>query len=254
MPFTLAHPATVLPLRRLIGPDRLPFEAFVIGTLSPDFEYLFRLEPIALISHAWYGLVLFCLPAGLVALALWTLLLGNPTRALFALPTPGPRPRLTWGWAVRAAAAVVIGGATHVVWDAFTHRDTWGPVLMPALNNTAFTLGGMRVPWYDVWQVLSSLVGGAVVLSWLWHLLQRAHAWPRVLTDARRRRTWLLLVLFATLCASWNTTQQGLMFDSAATTRTVLVLGRFAVGGMTGFCIALTLYSTLSRVSARPRE
>lgn len=246
MPFTLAHPATVVPFRRLIGPDRLPFEAFVIGTMSPDFEYLYRLEPFALISHASYGLFLFGLPVGLFTVALWVLLLRDPTRALFALPTTTRAHPLTFRWWVRAAAAVLIGGATHVVWDAFTHRDTYGPVLIPALKNVAFTVGSVSVPWYNVLQILSSVLGGAVVIAWLWRAMQRAHAWPAVITAPWRRRTWIALVLFATLFAAWNATQQGLMVDSSSSTRIKIILGRFAVGGLAGFSIALTCYSALS--------
>ena len=251
MPFTLAHPATVAPFRRLIGPDRLPFEAFVIGTMSPDFEYLFRLEPFALISHESYGLFLFGVPIGLIAVALWVFLLRDPTRALFALPvTKATRPH-SFRWWVRAAAAVLIGGATHVVWDAFTHRDAWGPVLIPSLKHTAFSVGTVHVPWYNVLQLLSSIAGGTVVLMWLWGRMQHAHAWPAVVTEPWRRRTWVALILFATLFGAWNATQQGLMVDSSSTTRTTIILGRFAVGGLTGFSIALTLYSLLYFRKAR---
>jgi len=221
--------------------------------MSPDFEYLFRLEPIALISHASYGLFLFGLPVGLFAVVLWVFLLREPTRALFALPPEQVTHRYTFRWWVRAAAGVLIGGATHVVWDAFTHRDTWGPVLIPALRNTAFQIGTVSVPWYNVLQVLSSIVGGVVVLVWIWRLVQRANAWPSVVTEPWRRRTWIALTLFATIFAAWNATQTGMMVDSSARTRTVIILGRFAVGGLTGFSIALTLYSALFLKNARRR-
>jgi hypothetical protein len=46
MPFTFAHPAAVLPLRRFC-PDRLVWSALVIGTVSPDLEYFVRLAPSA---------------------------------------------------------------------------------------------------------------------------------------------------------------------------------------------------------------
>ena len=221
--------------------------------MSPDFEYLFRLEPIALISHASYGLFIFGVPIGLMTVALWVFLLREPTRALFALPAEQVAHRYVFRWWVRAAAGVLIGGATHVVWDAFTHRDAWGPVVIPALKYSAFQLGTVNVPWYNVLQLLSSIVGGAVVLVYIWRLLKRAHAWPTVVTEPWRRRTWVSLILFATLFAAWNATQTGLMVDSSATTRTTIILGRFAVGGLTGFSIALTMYSTLFLRNARRR-
>ena len=39
MPWTFAHPAAVLPLRRFSGPGLLSFAALVIGSTSPDFLY-----------------------------------------------------------------------------------------------------------------------------------------------------------------------------------------------------------------------
>ena len=221
--------------------------------MSPDFEYLFRLEPIALISHASYGLFLFGVPIGLIAVALWVFLLCDPTRALFALPVRKATHPHSFFWWVRAAAGVLIGGATHVAWDAFTHRDTWGPVLIPPLKYTAFSVATVNVPWYNVLQVLSSIVGGIVVLLWLWRRMQHAQAWPAVVTEPWRRRTWIALLLFATLFGAWNATQLGLMVDSSSTTRTTIILGRFAVGGLTGFSIGLTVYSLLYFRKARQK-
>src|SRR6185503_14629770 len=68
MPFPLAHPAAVLPLRRFC-PRYLSFPALIIGSLSPDLGYLsgsFRLD---VFSHRFLaGSFGFCLPAGLLLL------------------------------------------------------------------------------------------------------------------------------------------------------------------------------------------
>jgi hypothetical protein len=62
MPFPLAHPAAVLPLRRV---QALCFPALVLGSLTPDFGYLFA--DLSRLSHHLLGSLLFCLPAGLLA-------------------------------------------------------------------------------------------------------------------------------------------------------------------------------------------
>jgi len=46
MPFTLAHPAAVRWCARR-HPAGVPFSAFVIGSMSPDFEYYPRLRNLA---------------------------------------------------------------------------------------------------------------------------------------------------------------------------------------------------------------
>ncbi len=248
MPFTLSHPAAIVPFRRLVRPDRLPFEAFVVGTMTPDFEYLLRLEPLALLSHSWSGLVLFCLPMGALALALWLFLLRTPLRALLALPAEPHQSRQTTAWWARGLIAVLLGAATHLVWDAFTHRDAWGPVLFPVLRTTAFTFGTLAVPWYNVLQVVSSLVGGAAVLGWCVRYLRSHGAWPMARTTRWRQRTWLALALCALAAGAWNADRRGLMRDK---THAKIVIGRIVIGAMSGFSLALVGYALLARRGVR---
>ncbi len=244
MPFTLAHPAAVVPFRRLVGVGRLPLDAFVLGTMVPDFEYLLRLEPFAMVSHSWRGLVVFCLPVGALTLACWVMLLRTPTRALLALPANAHSTSHNAGWWLRAIVALSLGSATHIVWDAFTHRDAWGPELLPVLRTTALTVGSWPVPWYNVLQVASSLAGGAVVCVWCTRYLRAQGAWPAVLRTRWRQRTWLALLACALVGGGWNATRHGIMSDPS---RTKIVLGRVVVGSMSAFCVALAGYALLMR-------
>ncbi len=248
MPFTLSHPAAIVPLRRWVGANRLPLDALVMGTMTPDFEYLLRLEPLALISHSWRGLVVFCLPIGAVTLAVWLWLLRPPVRHLLALPVQQEPYRVDTGWWSRAMVAIAIGAATHIMWDAFTHRDAWGPVLLPVLRTTAFTLGGMTVPWYNVLQVVSSVVGGAIVLHWTVRQLRANGAWPDAVTTRWRRRTWLMLALCALAAGAWNANRRGMMKDK---TRSKIVIGRVVVGAMSGLSLALVGYALVARRTMR---
>jgi hypothetical protein len=66
MPFALAHPAAVLPLRRYC-PRQLDFPALLVGSLAPDLGYAFLPLHVYGFSHQfWAGSFGFCLPAGLV--------------------------------------------------------------------------------------------------------------------------------------------------------------------------------------------
>src|SRR5262245_66554750 len=80
MPFTLAHPAAVIPLKRY-----LPLSALVVGSLSPDLEYLVRLRAVSHLSHTLTGLFSFCLPVGLVLLWLFHRFVKQPLTLL--MPT-----------------------------------------------------------------------------------------------------------------------------------------------------------------------
>ena len=175
MPVTLpAHAAAVLPLVRL-SRWGVPPVALVLGACAPDLSYVVETVGMAggAEAHALPGLFLFCLPVGLVTLVwLEALVLPVLRRTLPEvggvqwgrfLRTQGlPRSGRTWAL---AAGAVVLGAATHVLWDGFTHRQMWpAEVLYPHLT---LPVGHRALPLARVLQHASSLVGSLVVLGWL---------------------------------------------------------------------------------------
>ncbi|MFE0189453.1 DUF4184 family protein [Streptomyces sp. NPDC058989] len=164
MPFTLSHAAAVLPAIRRDGTARGPLipSALVAGSFAPDMTYYADTAvPGAMefgdVTHSLTGvltvdvLVTAALVGGWLllrepALALlpraWrerthTLLRGRPRRPR------GPRELAALaGWFLVSA---VLGAATHVVWDAFTHPGRWGTRLVPGLNDI---VGGLPVATY----------------------------------------------------------------------------------------------------------
>ena len=134
MPFTISHAAAAAVFQPLLrrGHDHMP--ALVIGTIVPDFEYFLRLQPLSLWSHSLTGLVVFCLPVGLVSLALWELLIEDVVRELLELPRVSTRNARSLRHVIAAAAWIVLGAASHILWDSFTHNDRWGTRLVPALH------------------------------------------------------------------------------------------------------------------------
>ena len=254
MPFTLSHPAAVAPLRPLARRLEIPLAALAIGAMAPDFEYLLRLRATAYWGHTLAGLLYFCLPAGMAALLLWERLLRAPVRRLLALPAEcrapeAGRPAAWWG---RAAVGVVLGAATHLLWDGFTHGHYWGVRVFPALRSTAFVALGRTVPWFNVLQHLSTVVGGAVVALWLWHRIGGSSGVRRVL-GTRWRVATLAVVAFVSLLAgvangAWSA-RRGAVAGDYWTVQ--LVVGRVAVGALVGTVLALVTYAALARRSAR---
>ena len=97
MPFTLSHPAAVLPFVTRAAKYNAT-SALVIGSLIPDLPYFVR-WPIALHgSHTPLGLATFCL-----------------TSRLFA--TPASRSTLYGVAAMSGAATAVFGIAQKMQWD-----------------------------------------------------------------------------------------------------------------------------------------
>src|SRR5450432_2076643 len=155
MPWTLVHPAAVLPLRRYCA-DRHLFGALVVGSVAPDIGYYFARFDIATIAHTLPGLFTVCLPSGLALLVLIRILhrpiaelLPRPHRqAILSLP---PMPRLDNPTTfLYVSAAIIIGAATHNIWDSFTHRAGYIVVRWPLLRVPAFVLGARIIPVFDL--------------------------------------------------------------------------------------------------------
>ncbi len=170
MPFPLAHPAAVLPLRRYC-PRWLCFPALVIGSVAPDAGYLsgpFHLEGY---SHRFAGSFGFALPAGLALLGLFYGLRGTvipwlperDRRALLPLCHRPPGPLVV-------VVSLLAGAWTHLILDSFTHPNGWlvlrFPILWTPVGFTGnHTLRVCHVLWYGC-----SFAGiawlGFVYLSW----------------------------------------------------------------------------------------
>ena len=61
MPFTVSHAAAVLPIDRWTR-HTLPLTALMIGSMAPDFGYVFSYELSRPITHSFLGLFTFSLP------------------------------------------------------------------------------------------------------------------------------------------------------------------------------------------------
>jgi hypothetical protein len=177
MPFTLAHPAAVLPFYR----SRIPFSALVIGSMIPDFEYFARFGYGDTFSHTLPGLFLFCLPAGLAVLWVFHRFL---KQLLFALLPDGHRSRLAkymdrfpflpLNCLALLILGVLLGAAPHVAWDTFTHSYGWAVVHLPALDTTLLETGWGKLKIFKILQHLSTLVGLVLIAGAYGYWYRRA--------------------------------------------------------------------------------
>ena len=168
MPFTLAHPAAVLPLR---GVRHLRMAPLIVGAMVPDLPYFLpggigRYLPVthAFVHSFTVDLLLgFALLASLVVLERpLTALLSARARALcLRALLPFHRP-IEWAF---AAPAILLGVWTHLLWDSFTHKDGWIVQRVEALS-APLALGPYNSTVYHALQYLSSVVGLCVLVLW----------------------------------------------------------------------------------------
>ncbi|WP_045305733.1 DUF4184 family protein [Saccharothrix sp. ST-888] len=183
MPFTLSHPAAVLPLLRG-GRGRGPLLAtgLVAGSLAPDVPFyaesvLRGTYRFGELTHRWWAVpTVDVVVAGGLA-AGWHRLLREPLVSLLPASWAAAAETVTAGGAGRAvgwfAVSAGIGAATHVGWDAWTHEGRAGVRAFPVLTRRV-----VGVPLYDVLQYGGSAVALAEVVRYTAALLaaERAQA------------------------------------------------------------------------------
>lgn len=176
MPFTPAHVAAVLPLR---GRVHLPFAALAAGAMSPDLPYFLTGGGSIprFVTHGAWSIVTWDLVLGLAMWAAWRGiapalhdLAPTPVRRRWQ-PPQGPHP--AW-WAV--ALAIIVGSATHVLWDALTHPGA----VSGSIGALTATYPSPRGPMagYRYLQYISGVAGLAVVL-WAGFRLPTSPPGPR---------------------------------------------------------------------------
>jgi hypothetical protein len=198
MPFTVSHAAAVLPLQRL-GKHKLPLTALMIGSMAPDFGYFFSHDASRQLTHGIPGLFVFALPAGL---AVWLFYVAMLEKATITLLSDRWHTRfahtdaITLPLIARASVAILLGAATHILWDAFTHRGTFVSDVFPVLLSP--TPGARWLPVYHLLHGMSSLVGLAILINWARHLhRQPAKSLIRPYDISERARIWALWLLLA---------------------------------------------------------
>ena len=243
LPITPAHAAAAWPLHA--AARRLPLAALVIGTFSPDLEYALRLRPVGKFGHSPMGLVVFCVPMtlllywgwrALVRPALAPLLPAGYRRALEA-PEPGRR---TDAFPL-AIVAALLGAATHVFWDGFTHQTGWAVALIPFLRRSS---PHFQMQYFTIAQYASSVVGTLVILLWIVLTLRRVPAEGRAFAPGQARR----LVGAALFVAGVSLAVA--VANALVATELFVRLGRAAIGAEIGLSLGLVAYALYARSRA----
>lgn len=258
MPWTLSHPAAILPLRRLT-PKPLSFAALVVGSMTPDIGYYIGRFDLANFAHTLPGSFDACLPTGVIMLCVFYLF-SRPV--CYALPSPHRQSLLPlcsdfpldvkrWGILL---VSLLLGAWTHNFWDAFTHEHGWFVDRIFWLQQPLVRLRYTTVHVYLALQEGSTIVGFVIVAVAYWLWLRRQPVNPTLDSESDRWRYlfWfgigaLALVIAVPAAAQYatSTSLRGFLFGRS-------VLFRVAIYG-SAVAVPLVLLGTGVIYARRPR-
>lgn len=236
MPVTFVHPLAALPFRR-IG---LPTAGLVAGALAPDLAYVLPIEVPRYMRHNIVGVFAFATPVAVIGLWLHYTFVARALEALTSPRLAGTEPRFRFWPAKRLAAlvaAAVVGAATHVFIDEWTHYYGWVAKALPVLRDPLPLPWPEPLPGYKALQYGLSGIG-TVVLAWIsrgW----LGEAWTRNQAQGRRRWiwSWVGLTAFASLIAAIAGALgfEGWLQYRVFTVRLVVGLMGFGYGGLLAY-------------------
>jgi len=187
--------AAVLPLLRR-RKWQLSATGLLLGSMAPDFEKFMRMSLHNGHSHTWGSIFYFSVPVALGLAFVFHLVVRD---ALLAHLPPPLYQRLATthrlGWPayfrrryVRVLLSVVLGAASHILWDALTHRRPYLASYLPELL-VRLPLP-LHPPLFKVLELLSSVGGLAALAFFVWRLPRTTTAYN---SPAAVRRYWRLV-------------------------------------------------------------
>lgn len=202
MPFTFAHPAAILPLRRF-SPRYFNLMALAAGSMAPDTGYYVNNFVLSQIGHTLQGLIVLCLPAGLIYFTLFCLsfrtvaeLLPEPHRQAWLDLGERSKPRSAYDFLV-VCYSLVIGASTHLIWDSFTHSTGFFARQIPWLCQSVCLVGDYQITLCQILQHVSTFLGLYVLYLVYKKLLQR-YPHPEETRMQANKRSLIFLALLIT--------------------------------------------------------
>jgi hypothetical protein len=185
--------------------------ALVIGCMAPDFEYFLRFSPRGAFGHTLTGVFVLDLPLALIALwlfhsyakePLYAWLPGSVRRRIQLRPASWPIK--TVGRFAMVTLSILIGAATHIVWDSFTHARFWPYRHWQFLHQTVELPVYGEMEYFRVIQHASTVIGGVVLLLWLrnWYRTTAPTQPDEARNAAKNQRAMLIVVCIVALAAA----------------------------------------------------
>jgi hypothetical protein len=246
MPLTFAHPAVVLPLRKLLG--RVGFlPALAIGSMAPDVPYFVTLGIDRHLGHSISALFWFCVPVGLGIYWLFEYFFKQPFISLcpIALQSRLVALPVTRVSATAIIVSLLIGATTHLLWDSFTHGNSPWLGYLPFLETPLFSLGNYKVYVFKVFQHGSTFIGLGLIAAWSirWYREAPHQLVSSILPLRKRIRIWGAILVSVILLGTFFGMRS--IGTKAGIIALQHFLGKAITSGVAVSLVAFFLYSSL---------
>ena len=142
----------------------------IVGSVTPDFEYFLRMRVESVYSHTWLGMFWFDLPLSLALAFIYHSIIRNSficNSPLFLKRRLSRYMNFNWTeyfWnnIIKVFICLLVGIATHIFWDAFTHPRGEFVKMIPLLKESV-SFSGVHIPGYRLLQYASTVIGGLIV-------------------------------------------------------------------------------------------
>ena len=149
--------------------------------MAPDFEYFLRLAPDRGFGHTPKGILELSFPLAILVLWIFHAFVKVPVTGLLPdaiqrrLTAHSQQFRFRGGTRLLLiCVSILLGIATHVVWDSFTHPYYWPYRHLPLLREMLrVPLLGL-IPYFKLFQHGSTVVGIGILLFWTIRWYQKA--------------------------------------------------------------------------------
>ena len=172
MPFTLAHPAIVLPL---VNSKRVSTTALIIGSMMPDFKFYLQLKENFYSENNSLSFLFLDIFLTILFSFLFHNLLKKPLLEnlpiLWSDKFKASQPN-QWNQYAASNKVVIIfsallGVVTHIVWDGFTHHDGFFVTIIDVLNYKIH-FQNYDLPIYYLLQILFSILGLVILFRFIY--------------------------------------------------------------------------------------
>lgn len=197
MPFTISHAVIAPPLSKL-SQNTLPIAALAIGSMTPDLYRLFTVQS-SMLTHQWKGLIYPNLALGLAFCSVWYSLYRPVVYRFFGVQHDLGLSSLKriFIFFIGVIFALIVGIATHLIWDGLTHSDFRTFVFKDVLATTIH-LFGHPYPLHRLLQLGSSALA-LPFLGWMGiHYYQR-YKQHRKVSKKIKIFAWSLFILSTVL-------------------------------------------------------